>query len=104
MVRKSELTEIAQRFPDEIKRVAEWEKLVSQGSLRGNSTFIQAKTVRAFDKTNITHTTHGIEAAVEWAKTSRGGRQTQFMFGDGSGCSSVYGLCETSPPEDEVKP
>ncbi len=37
--RKSELAEIFTRWPEEIKRVAEWERLVAACSRRGNSTF-----------------------------------------------------------------
>lgn len=98
MVRKSELAEIAKRFPAEIERVERWERMVAQTAKRGDATFIQAKTTRAFDKVNITTETHGIREAVAWAKTSRGGRQMPFDFGDGGGCSSIYGLCETDTP------
>lgn len=37
-----------------------------------------------------------IAHAVEWAKTSRGGRQYDFLRtqNDGPMCSSIYGLCE----------
>jgi 3'-phosphoadenosine 5'-phosphosulfate sulfotransferase (PAPS reductase)/FAD synthetase len=94
MVRKSELSEIAKRFPSEIERIKKWEELVSSASKRGDSTIIQAKSTRRFDKQNITHLTHGIEEAVKWANTTRGGRQMPFDFGGGGGCSSVYGLCE----------
>ncbi|MGV7507396.1 hypothetical protein PJN21_29325, partial [Mycobacterium kansasii] len=37
--RKSELAEIFQRWPEEIRRVAEWERMVAECSRRGNSTF-----------------------------------------------------------------
>lgn len=37
--RKNELFEIGKRFPAEIERVAEWERLVSKASKRGSATF-----------------------------------------------------------------
>lgn len=95
MVRKSELSEIAKRFPAEIDRVSRWEELVSKASKRGDSTFVQPKAVRSFDKGGISYHTHGIREAVKWAQTEKGGRQFPFDFGDGGGCSSLYGLCET---------
>lgn len=96
--RKDELREIAQRYPEEIERVAEWERLVSEASKRGCSTFFEADTIpgNSREMAEIRHDTHGIWQAVEWSKTSRGGRQFDLLGGlsDGAMCSSIYGLCE----------
>ena len=95
--RKDELREIGTRFPDEIDRVANWERLVSQVSKIGSSTF---RTALVFDESinpeDVTYKTHGIWDAVEWAKTSRGGRQYDLIAStqEPSVCSSIYGLCE----------
>ena len=37
-----------------------------------------------------------IDAVVEWSKTSRGGKQFDFLRieNEGPQCSSIYGLCE----------
>jgi 3'-phosphoadenosine 5'-phosphosulfate sulfotransferase (PAPS reductase)/FAD synthetase len=98
--RKDELLEVSKRFPAEIERVAEWERIVSLAAKRGCSTFFEADTVpgNSRDMVEIRHDTHGIWQAVEWAKTGRGGRQFD-MFrieGEQSGalCTSIYGLCE----------
>lgn len=95
--RKDELLEISKRFPEEIQRVAEWEKLVAEASKRGMSTFFAAvqDDPAAKDK-DISHQTHGIHTMVEWAKTSRGGRQYDFLRvqNEGPVCTSIYGLCE----------
>lgn len=91
MCRKSELAEISRRFPDQIARVREWESLVSDASKRGLSTLFPADTVPGEGDTRA-----NIDAAVEWSKTSRGGRQFG-LFTDAEpipSCSSVYGLCE----------
>lgn len=96
--RKEELREIAQRYPEEIARVAEWERVVSEASKRGCSTFFEADTIpgNSREMAEIRHDTHGIWQAVEWSKTSRGGRQFDLLGGlkDGAMCSSIYGLCE----------
>ncbi len=95
--RKDELLEISRRFPEEIKRVAEWEVAVAKASKRGMSTFFAAvqDDPAAKDK-QISHESHGIHTMIEWAKTSRGGRQYDFLRTeiDGPLCSSIYGLCE----------
>ncbi len=84
--RKDELLEIARRFPAEIARVAEWERIVAMASKRGASSFFAIADGRG---DNITE-------AVEWAKTSRGGKQFDLLrTGDRFElCSSIYGLCE----------
>lgn len=97
--KKDELREIANRFPEEIARVAEWERIVSRASKRGRSTFFAA------DKTDAQHlnynevsaATHGIEQAVIWSRTSRGKSNLDLFFTDefvGPACTSIYGLCE----------
>lgn len=99
--RKDELLEIARRFPEEFARVAEWERIVSEASKRGSSTFFEADTIagNSRDMAQISHETHGIHSVIEWAKTGRGGRQFD-MFrvegeqAEGRLCSSIYGLCE----------
>lgn len=92
---KDELQQISARFPQEVDRVREWERLVSMASRMGSATFFQVgtdPTVSAND--DISHSTHGIDRAVEWSQTSRGGRQFDLLATGGGGCSSSYGLCE----------
>ncbi len=84
--RKSELAEISQRFPEEIDRVEQWERLVAQASKRGGATFFP---------TADNHGT-GIREVCAWSRTARGGRQYG-LFEDAEelpACSSQYGLCE----------
>lgn len=96
--RKDELAEIGQRFPEEVARVREWERLVSMASKRGSTTFFTATndpTVAAND--NIQSDTHGIDRMVDWARTTRGGRQYDLIAripANDNKCSSAYGLCE----------
>lgn len=98
--RKSELRELFSRYPDEVERVAEWEKLVSLCSPRGCSTFFistldPANTEK--DNANVSLQSHGIKTIKNWALTTRGGRQFDLLAGtnDKAICNSVYaGVCE----------
>jgi len=84
--RKDELLSIAQRFPEVIDEVDQMELEVRLASKRGMSTFFAI----ADNKGN------GIREVVEWAKTSRGGKQYDFfrVADDAPACQSIYGLCE----------
>jgi hypothetical protein len=93
---KGQLAQIANRFPEHIERIAEWERLVSGVCRRGTP-------VSFFHKTTKSKTGGGtdIHAVVEWSRTTRGGRQfdllsEHLLAGDEpvSACSSIYGLCE----------
>lgn len=98
--RKSELAEIFRRWPEEIKRVAEWERLVAACSRRGNSTFFPSThdPRRAEKRIEVvTVDVYGIESYRDWAMTSRGGAQFDLLAAsnDLSVCSSIYaGVCE----------
>lgn len=85
--RKDELYEIAKRFPEEMERLVEWERIVGKASKRGSATFFTSD-----DRG------HGIMDVIEWSKTSRGGRNYDLMkmmdWEDAPSCSSQYGLCE----------
>lgn len=85
---KSEIFEIARRYPEEIERVAEWEKIVAKASKRGAASFFPHDKVAG--KT--------IQDYVEWSKTTHGGKQYDLEkligFEDVPICSSQYGLCE----------
>lgn len=101
--RKPEVREIQRRFPEEFERVAEWERLVSEASKRGVSTFMDARITAKYLGTgktvaDIKIDSHGIKTYSEWAMTARGGRQFDLInvieANDVPLCSSVYGLCE----------
>lgn len=88
-VKKEELFEIYRRFPEEIERIAEWERLVANVSRRGDSSFLPA--LDGDDRKDIWDW-------VEWSKTTYGGRQIDMLkmieLEAPPLCSSVYGLCE----------
>lgn len=83
--RKDELLEIAKRFPEEIERIREWERLVSMASKLSSSTFFTSD-----------YRGHGIDQLVSWSRTGRGGKQLDLFRAndDVQLCSSIYGLCE----------
>lgn len=101
MCRKDELREIANRWPEEIERVAEWERLVSMASKRGASSFYGPRV--AGGGQTVEMMTHeeaqellNINRVVDWSMTGRGGK-TFDMFArlaPDVGCSSAYGLCD----------
>ncbi|UIM99395.1 MULTISPECIES: phosphoadenosine phosphosulfate reductase family protein [Yersinia] len=99
-VRKAELAEIFSRWPEEVARVARWEKLVALCSRRGNSTFFPStqdprKSERRIEC--VTLTSHGISTYRDWALTTRGGSQFDLLASanDHAVCSSIYaGVCE----------
>jgi 3'-phosphoadenosine 5'-phosphosulfate sulfotransferase (PAPS reductase)/FAD synthetase len=92
--RKDELLEISKRFPAEIERVAEWERIVGQAGKRNvvAQTFFTA----AGETNEDAYEAGSIWQRIEWSKTSRGGKQYDFLraANDGPLCTSIYGLCE----------
>jgi len=84
--RKDELMNIADRFPEVIDRIRDWESLVSDAAKRGKGTFF----------CNTYGHGDGIDEVIQWSRTSRG-RTQQDLFRQGNEvamCSSIYGLCE----------
>lgn len=102
---KREMREITKRFPEEIERVAAWEKLVSHAAKRDCSTLMDARQTAKFLGTDTRSKTirpdsHGIKTYAQWAKTARGGKQMDLIAQAEESpaalpmCSSIYGLCE----------
>jgi len=91
--RKDELLEISKRFPDEIERVARWEKIVQQASKMGTATLLNAGIPGLSNEE--AEKASNIYQMVEWSKTSKGRSQYDFLrMQEGPSCSSIYGLCE----------
>ena len=87
---KDEVLEISKRFPEHIDRIAEWELVVSLASKRMSATFFASPggNEGAFERGNV-------RRVVQWAETSRGGRQVDWIrLKPSAACSSAYGLCE----------
>ena len=104
MVRKRELRAWAMRFPAEVDRVREWERLVGLVSRRtaalGTPASLLAAAMVPGDPAD--HGRATIDRAIDWSRTGRGGRNYDLMLdleqreADEHGllCDSEYGLCE----------
>ncbi|EAS1759905.1 hypothetical protein BH012_20075 [Salmonella enterica] len=98
--RKKELGVIFRRFPDQIERVAQWEKQVAACSPRGNSTFFPAThncCNKQQDINKITLSSHGIWTYQDWAFSAYGGKVFDEVaaLNDQKACHSIYtGICE----------
>ena len=88
---KAELRAIADRFPEHVARVAEWERLVSEVTRpRSPVSFFHMGTQgHSGQASTILH-------VVDWSRTTRGGRQRDLLaqLDEPTACSSAYGLCE----------
>jgi 3'-phosphoadenosine 5'-phosphosulfate sulfotransferase (PAPS reductase)/FAD synthetase len=87
---KADLREIALRFPAEVERIAEWERLV-------NDVCRPRSPVSFFHMGTQGHASQDstIWRVVEWSKTTRGGKQYDLLYDEEpKACASAYGLCE----------
>ncbi|SEI41738.1 phosphoadenosine phosphosulfate reductase domain-containing protein [Paraburkholderia diazotrophica] len=93
---KDGLREISRRDPEHIDRIEGWELIVGMCSKRGFSTFF-SDGHDAADRRKV-YAALNIRARVEWAKTTRGGRQYDLLADvtDSTGCASSYGLCDSA--------
>jgi 3'-phosphoadenosine 5'-phosphosulfate sulfotransferase (PAPS reductase)/FAD synthetase len=104
MVRKRELRSWAMRFPAEVERVRQWERLVGLVSRRtatlGTPASLLAAAMVPGDRDD--HGRATIDKAIAWSRTTRGGRNYDVLVEleqrqadeDGLFCDSEYGLCE----------
>ena len=93
---KDEIRMIADRFPEAVERVAEMERLVSETSKLGISTFFSVVDDPMWKEGDpITVEGNGIRKRVEWSKTSRGGKQYDLLAAADFGTScNEWGTCE----------
>lgn len=93
-VQKAELRQIADRFPEHIERISEWEWMVGECCKRGFSTFL-TDAHSAPDRRQV-FADLNIWSRVQWSRTTRGGRQYDLLafLSEPTACSSAYGLCE----------
>lgn len=111
MCQKEELRQIALQFPEVIVRIEEWESIVGSVARHAYTALLRrerTELISSFLPTDkVPPDANGmirasIRRAVEWAKTTRGGRNYDLLvhldeveFDDrGPRCASSYGLCE----------
>ena len=93
---KEEITQIALRFPEHLAEKARWEELVSKACKHGHSTFFNKELHPKAAPLRVIHSANRMESVIEWARTSRGGKQFSLLtdLDDATACASAYGLCE----------
>ena len=92
---KASLRNIAQRWPEVIDRIREWEALVSQVAPYGRATLFHRWIHGKGADAEVVWARERIDEQVEWAMTTHGGRQYDLLNQlPPPSCSSVYGLCE----------
>ncbi|RFC65053.1 phosphoadenosine phosphosulfate reductase [Fulvimarina endophytica] len=106
---KAELALVDRRFPEQVDRLEEWERLVSEACKRGHATFfaivndpiMRDEWVDLDRSGNIPNDLigagFGVRRMVEWAKTDRGGRQYSLLNDQlhqdiGTACNE-WGMC-----------
>ena len=75
---KPEIRAYAELSSEGVDKLREWEAVCSEASKSGHATFFYARD-RVEAGETIDHKKHGIDAQVEWSKTSRGGRQFELF-------------------------
>ncbi|MES2320152.1 MAG: phosphoadenosine phosphosulfate reductase family protein [Pseudomonadota bacterium] len=92
---KAEVHEIAIRFVQHIDKIFTWEQLVGLCSKRNAATFFHKSSGKGLTNQEIVAASN-VWQVVEWAKTSRGGKQFSLLTAleEPTSCASSYGLCE----------
>lgn len=106
---KAELALVDRHFPEQIERLEEWERLVSEACKRGHATFFSIANDPVMQEewaeflaaggnpasmADVDPSRFGIRRMVEWAKTDRGGRQYSLFARDFSTVCNQWGACE----------
>lgn len=103
---KAELALVDLIFPEQIERLEEWERVVSEACKRGHATFfaivndpIMRDEWAALERDgpiphDLAQNGFGVRRMVEWAKTDRGGRQYSLLARDMSTVCNQWGACE----------
>jgi 3'-phosphoadenosine 5'-phosphosulfate sulfotransferase (PAPS reductase)/FAD synthetase len=89
---KAEIANIATRWPEVIDRIREWERITSISAKRSETSFFSAPDAEG----RGARQGRGIDAMVQWSKTTRGGKQFDLIAhtAETPTCASAYGLCE----------
>ena len=92
---KSGIRNLVHRFPEELDRIAGWERRVKAASKRGAATFFAADKVPGPHQKDPVLPVPAMDDVIRWSMTARGGRQFDlFAQAEPPSCSSPYGLCE----------
>lgn len=88
---KDELLEISKRFPEQLERIAEWERLTSLVCRPDSPVSFFHMNTKAFSGVG-----GSIKNVVQWSQTKRGGQLLDWIriHEEPAACASAYGLCE----------
>ena len=75
--RKSDIAAMAKHYPEAIERVVKMEELINHATRGGDATLLPGGNVNKARP--IHYTTHGIRAQIDWARTTRGGKQYNLL-------------------------
>jgi 3'-phosphoadenosine 5'-phosphosulfate sulfotransferase (PAPS reductase)/FAD synthetase len=90
---KSEIVLLAEKYPEQIDRIREWEHLVGQASRTGFAPFFGGKQIPSNPKNERTR--RSIDGAVKWARIDfRKNKKASYEEAFGETCSAGHGLCE----------
>ena len=94
--KKDEIRQTNLRRRHHIERISEWERIVSMSSKRGYSTFFHKVDDQGAQRDAAIYTRNEVWQVVEWAQTTRGGRQFSLLhdLDEPTACTSSYGLCD----------
>jgi 3'-phosphoadenosine 5'-phosphosulfate sulfotransferase (PAPS reductase)/FAD synthetase len=93
--RKSEIALLADRYPEAIDRIREWERLVSAASKTGFAPFFVGKEIPATPAQRRTRSS--IDGVVKWARVDfRKNKKASYadVFEESQVCDAGQGLCE----------
>lgn len=98
--KKAEIRTVADLTPEAIDKLREWEAICSEASKSGCATFFFARDM-ADEGEPYDHEQHGIDAQVDWSRTSWGGKQYELFHmaksvtdeARSASCPSL-GMCE----------
>ena len=87
---KADIMNMAKRFPEQVERLMEWERIVADASWMQEASFFLSPNDKRRDTMG-----RGIAQVVRWSRTSRGGRAIDLLASlPAPACESSYGLCE----------
>jgi 3'-phosphoadenosine 5'-phosphosulfate sulfotransferase (PAPS reductase)/FAD synthetase len=94
--KKEEIRQMNLRRRHHLVRISDWERIVSMASKRGYSTFFHKVDDQGGQHDSAIYRRNEVWQVVEWAQTSRGGRQFSLLTAleEPTACSSSYGLCD----------
>ena len=94
MSNKAEMRMIGKQFPERIEFLAAKEREINSSFFRADTTPEAFRRWSVTNKSGETWQVPSVRDVVDWANTSRGGRQYEMDLDEGALCESNLGVCE----------